>query len=103
VDVEKDTVSFEVPATGGGIVALTADAKLNGKPLMRIDAGSHWQIESDVKWTPVLAKQIYYKCSWQAWRTMVERSDQPRKFSVRVNADAPPLADISYHAYLVPQ
>jgi hypothetical protein len=69
---------------------------------MRKDAGSHYEIESpaDTKWTPVLASQLYYKTSWQAWRTKVNESDHARKLSLRLKADAPADVEVKYQAFL---
>jgi hypothetical protein len=106
------SLTFDVPATeAGGIVALTADARLGAAPLMRTDAGSHYQISpapgppSDpaTQWTPVLAQQLYYKTSWQAWRTAVGPSSQARTLLLRIKTDAPRAAALSYHAYFLPR
>jgi hypothetical protein len=97
------TLTVEAPPTAGGFVAITADLTRNRLPLMRTDAGSHYQVESqpNVKWTAVLAQKLYYKSSWQAWRTALGLSDHPRKLSLRVKPDAPAGAVVSYDAYFV--
>ncbi len=101
-------VGFEIPPTArGGTIAVTADVRLNGLPLMRTDAGSHYEIAPApniaVEWTPVLAKQLYYKTSWQAWRAAVAPSNQARTFALRIRPDAPLAAVVSYRAYFIPR
>ena len=99
------TLTIKVPATAGGFVAVTADARLNNLPLMRKDAGSHYETDSaaGTQWTPVLANQLYYKTSWQAWRTKVDATDRPRQFSLKIKADAPADAEVKYEGHLIPR
>jgi hypothetical protein len=70
---------------------------------MRKDAGSHYQLGSpaDAQWTPVLATQLYYKTSWQAWRVTVVTSDHARQLSLGIKPDAPIDAVVSYSAHFV--
>jgi len=105
VQRDHETLTLEIPATAGGFIALTADVEIDGRPLMRTDAGSHWKIQAtgEVNWMAVLAKQIYYRCSWQAWRAVIERSDHARKTSLKIEDDAPAGAKVSYRAYFVPR
>jgi hypothetical protein len=94
---------IDIPASGHAYLAITADARLNGQPLMRTDAGSHWQFDApgDLRFIPVLARQIYYRCSWQAWRAEIQ-STANRAIHVKITGDAPSGAELSYKAYLIP-
>lgn len=95
---------IDVPACPHAYLAITVDVRLNGRPLMRTDAGSHWKFEAlddDLRFIPVLARQIYYPCSWQAWRAGIQ-SGSNRQIRVRITGDAPPAAELRFRAYLVP-
>lgn len=94
---------IDVPASPHAYLAITADMQLNGRPLMRTNAGSHWQLKAldDLHFVPVLAKQIYYRCSWQAWRAEIQ-SSKTREIRVKITGDAPSGAEVNYKAYLVP-
>lgn len=94
---------IDLPPSPHAYLAITADVRLNGRPLMRTDAGSHWtfQAPADLRFVPVLARQIYYTCSWQAWRAEI-RSDSNRQIRVNITGDAPAGAQVNFNAYLVP-
>ena len=94
---------IDVPASPQAYLAITADVRLNDRPLMRTDAGSHWQFEApaDLRFVPVLAQQIYYRCSWQAWRAEIQSGSQ-RQIRLKITGDAPSSADVRYQAYFIP-
>jgi hypothetical protein len=94
---------IEVPAESRGYLAITADVRLNGRPLMRTDAGAHWKFEgpADLCFVPVLAQQIYYRCSWQAWRAELQ-STKERDIRVKITDDTPSGAEVTYKAHLIP-
>lgn len=97
------TLTIELPRTARGTVAITADARQNNLPLMRKDAGSHYAIESPegTKWTSVLANQLYYKTSWQAWRTSIAPADHSRTLTLQVKSDAEPNAEVRFEGRLI--
>jgi hypothetical protein len=70
---------------------------------MRTDAGSHWRFEApaDLHFVPVLAQQIYYRCSWQAWRAEI-RSTKERVIRLKITGDVPSGAEVTYKAHLLP-
>jgi len=94
---------IDVPASPHAYLAITADVQLNGRPLMRTNAGSHWQFEppADLTFVPVLAQQLYYRCSWQAWRAELTSSRQ-REIRLKITPDAPPGAEVTYQAHFIP-
>jgi hypothetical protein len=94
---------IDVPRSSDAYLAISADARFEGRPLMRTDAGSHWKFEApaDLQFVPVLAKQIYYKCSWQAWRAEI-KSGRSREVRLKIVGDAPTGADVAYKAYFIP-
>jgi hypothetical protein len=95
---------IDVPASPRAYLAITADVRLNGRPLLRTNAGSHWQFDApaELHFVPVLAQQIYYRCSWQAWRAEEIGSSKQGEIRLKITADAPPGAEVTYKAYLIP-
>ncbi len=96
-------LAIDVPASRHAYLAITADVRLNGRPLMRTDAGSHWQFDApgDLRFVPVLTRQIYYRCSWQAWRAEFQ-SSRDREIRMKITGDAPAGAEVNYKAYIIP-
>jgi hypothetical protein len=94
---------IDVPPSQQATLAITADVRLNDRPLMRTNVGSYWQFEAppDLHFIPVLARQIYYRCSWQAWRAHFESSGN-RVVRIKITPDAPSGAEVNYQAYLIP-
>ena len=99
-------VKGQVPASPhGGMLVVYAQMRTAGKLVAfpgpgKLLSGQGKLAGKTVAWQPALGKETY-PSSWQTWRTIVERSAEPRPFQLEITTSLTNV-DLSCKSYFLP-